>query len=202
MNQATKGGNLYDKYNTKNAVAAYLMGGYLRAFDKLASNLAIGRAVEVGCGEGELIRRFSLRGWKTSAFDVSAEVIEEAKRRDTLANVHTRYTAADIETADLEAADLLVCCEVLEHLEHPRQALQKMARASPTALFSVPNEPLWRILNMVRGAYLTDFGNTPGHLQHWSRAGFVAMLSCEFDVVEVRNPMPWTMVLCRSRQLA
>ena len=52
-------------------------------------------------------------------------------------------------------------------------------RASPAATCSsrCPREPLWRGLNIARGAYLKDLGNTPGHLNHWSKRGFVALLS-------------------------
>jgi hypothetical protein len=49
-----------------------------------------------------------------------------------------------------------------------------MARcAERHLLVSVPREPLWRMLNMARGAYWPALGNTPGHLNHWSRRSFV-----------------------------
>ena len=48
---------------------------------------------------------------------------------------------------------------------------------------------------MARGAYWSELGNTPGHLNHWSRRSFVRLLSRHGDVVEVRSPFPWTMLL-------
>ena len=66
-------------------------------------------------------------------------------------------------------------------------------------LVSVPREPLWRGLNMARGAYWKDLGNTPGHLNHWSKRSFVALLSRHGEVVEARSPFPWTMLLVRLR---
>jgi hypothetical protein len=50
---------------------------------------------------------------------------------------------------------------------------------------------------MARGAYLRELGNTPGHVNHWSKRGFVAFLSTVGEPVEVRSPFPWTMVLVR-----
>ena len=50
---------------------------------------------------------------------------------------------------------------------------------------------------MARGAYLKDLGNTPGHLNHWSKRSFVALLSRHGEVVEARSPFPWTMLLVR-----
>jgi hypothetical protein len=52
-------------------------------------------------------------------------------------------------------------------------------------------------MNMARGAYLKDLGNTPGHLNHWSRKGFVELLSRHGQVVATRSPFPWTMLLVR-----
>src|SRR5690606_565902 len=68
--------------------------------------------------------------------------------------------------------------EVLEHVPDPEHTLAEMARvASDHLLVSVPREPLWRILNVARGAYLKDLGNTPGHVNHWSKRAFVQLLS-------------------------
>jgi hypothetical protein len=53
------------------------------------------------------------------------------------------------------------------------------------------------MLNMARGAYWSTLGNTPGHLNHWSRGSFVKLLSRHGEVVEVRSPFPWTMLLVR-----
>jgi hypothetical protein len=73
-----------------------------------------------------------------------------------------------------------------------------MARvASRHLIVSVPHEPLWRILNVARGAYLRELGNTPGHINHWSRAGLQRMLARHGEVLEVRSPFPWTMLLVR-----
>ena len=65
----------------------------------------------------------------------------------------------------------------------------------------MPKEPLWRILNVARGRYWSELGNTPGHLQHWSRPRLHSRCSRQrFEVIEVRNPLPWTMALCRARE--
>ena len=74
----------------------------------------------------------------------------------------------------------------------------EMARAAQRwLLVSVPREPLWRGLNMARGAYLRDLGNTPGHVNHWSKRSFVSLLSRHGEVVEARSPFPWTMLLVK-----
>src|SRR5262249_56907920 len=94
--------------------------------------------------------------------------------------------------------DLASAIEVLEHVPDPEHTVAEMARvAQRWILVSVPREPLWRGLNMARGAYLRDLGNTPGHLNHWSKRSFVSLLSRHGEVVEARSPFPWTMLLVR-----
>ena len=63
----------------------------------------------------------------------------------------------------------------------------------------MPREPLWRALNMARGAYWKDFGNTPGHINHWSARGFARFAEACFDVVDVATPLPWTMLFLKKR---
>ena len=80
----------------------------------------------------------------------------------------------------------------------PERSVAEMARvARRHLLVSVPREPLWRALNLARGAYVRQLGNTPGHVNHWSRASFERLLAPHGEVVEVRSPFPWTMVLVR-----
>jgi hypothetical protein len=105
--------------------------------------------------------------------------------------------AAKLPFADGEF-ELASAIEVLEHVPEPEHTVAEMARcASGYLLVSVPREPLWRMLNMARGAYWPALGNTPGHLNHWSRRSFVGLLSRHGEVVEVRSPFPWTMLLVR-----
>jgi len=94
-----------------------------------------------------------------------------------------------------------VGAEVLEHLEDPRVALREIQRtAAGYVLLSVPREPVWRAMNLARFAYWRDLGNTPGHLQHWSSGAFVNLVRAFFEILEVRRPLPWTVVLAVKKE--
>jgi 2-polyprenyl-3-methyl-5-hydroxy-6-metoxy-1,4-benzoquinol methylase len=195
-------GNYYDKYRTANPIARRLMQGFLGAFDALAAQVPVSAALEIGCGEGELSIRLARRGFRVRGCDISPDIVEEACARAGAAKIEATFWAQSIETLDTrtEAAPLVVCCEVLEHLDDSARGVDILAElARPYLLASVPREPLWRALNMARGKYLGAFGNTPGHLNHWSREGFLRLLRRRFDVIEMRTPLPWTMALCRLR---
>lgn len=194
-------GNYYDKYSARNPLVRWMMGGFMAAFDELVQRSGVSdRAIEIGCGEGELSIRLARKGVSVSGCDIAGEAVDEARERATRAGVDVRFEACGIDESlqRLGTAPLVVCCEVLEHLEDTASALDTLARLSTGfVLVSVPREPLWRVLNMARLRYLGKLGNTPGHIKHWSRRAFVDMLSRRFDIVAVRSPLPWTMVLCR-----
>jgi 2-polyprenyl-3-methyl-5-hydroxy-6-metoxy-1,4-benzoquinol methylase len=198
---AETGGNVYDKYGTANPIERRLVARFMEQLSQLVDATGAREAHEVGCGEGELAILLARKGLRVRGTDAYPQVLEEARERARAADVEIEFESTPIEDLDPErhGAELIVCCEVLEHLEDPARALSTLAElARPWLIVSVPREPLWRTLNMARLSYLGDLGNTPGHLGHWSKRGFVRMLSSRFEVVEVRSPLPWTMALCRS----
>jgi 2-polyprenyl-3-methyl-5-hydroxy-6-metoxy-1,4-benzoquinol methylase len=100
------------------------------------------------------------------------------------------YRVQKARTCPFEADefDCASAIEVLEHVPEPDHTLAEMARvAERHLLVSVPREPLWRGLNMARGSYLGDWGNTPGHVNHWSKRSFVSFLSTVGEPVVVRS---------------
>lgn len=203
LENGVQAGNFYDKYNTKNPVARYLLNSFLNSASTFLLQIKndVDSITEVGCGEGHLANHIHSLGIteKISCCDFSEQVIEIAKMNYQNANI--RFYKKDIyHVGSEERADLIVCCEVLEHLEEPQKALEKIASiAGKYCLLSVPNEPLWKVLNLCRGRYVRHLGNTPGHINHWNCHRFVDLISQYFEVTGIKKPLPWTMVLCKKR---
>ena len=196
-------GNAYDKYGTRNPLARAMVSGFLETLRKLVQATGAREVHEVGCGEGHLSVRLARQGLKVRGSDFSRQVVEQARRNAQAAGVDITFQAASIY--DLRppeaAAELVICCEVLEHLPEPDRALEILASlARPHLIVSVPREPVWRMLNLARGKYWRQWGNTPGHLNHWSKPAFLSFLSRRLEIVESCSPFPWTMARCRSRQ--
>ena len=201
MSAAEVGGNVYDKYGTSNPVARRLMAGFTSQLDELVERTGATEAHEVGCGEGEVSIRLARHGLRVRGTDAFPQVLEEARRRASAAGEEIEFEARPVEELDSErdAAELVVCCEVLEHLDDPERGLDVLSSlAKPWLIASVPREPLWRALNLARLSYVRKLGNTPGHLSHWSKGGFERFLGRRFEVVELRSPAPWSMALCRA----
>lgn len=199
--QGIEVGNHYDKYASKNPVARYLMQGFTKALDELVSLSGQRIIHEIGCGEGVLSLRWMAQGMAVRSCDFS-EIAIELARENARTHGHNPMLFTQKNIYDLSAEDrapLVVCCEVLEHLESPELALKKLAAvAAPWLIVSVPREPVWSVMNMARGKYWQDWGNTPGHIQRWSQRSFIQMVSAQMEIVAVRSPLPWTMLLCRT----
>jgi 2-polyprenyl-3-methyl-5-hydroxy-6-metoxy-1,4-benzoquinol methylase len=193
-------GNTYDKYGSSNPVVRRLMAGFERNLEELFVKAAPTSLLDVGCGEGVLVHQWAQRldAARVVGIDLEEESIQAGWRERQAPNLEYRVMEAqNLPFADGEF-DLASAIEVLEHVPDPEHTVSEMARcAARHLLVSVPHEPLWRMLNMARGAYWSDLGNTPGHLNHWSRRSFVELLSRHGEVVEVRSPFPWTMLLVR-----
>ncbi|CNF64185.1 class I SAM-dependent methyltransferase [Yersinia alsatica] len=196
-------GNAYDKYSSGNPIVKLMMKGFESSLFKLIDKSNPSDIHEVGCGEGYWTLRLNDMGIITKGSDFSNRVIEIARENatkrglsDSIFEPHSIY---ELEK-DRDAADLIICCEVLEHLENPEAALKVLQTVVGRHLIvSVPREPIWCALNLARGKYLSSWGNTPGHLQHWSKKGFIQLISKYFDIVEIRSPLPWTMLLCKPQ---
>ena len=197
-------GNTYDKYGSRNPVVQWIMRGFEQSLADLVAKAAPASIHEFGCGEGRWVLEWAARGIQVRGSDFSHQVIalaqDNARQRGLSPDLFAQGSVYDIERGR-DSADLLVCCEVLEHLEDPHAGLAALQRvASGYLILSVPREPIWCALNMARGKYWSAWGNTPGHIQHWSTNSFVALVSRYFEVVQVNTPLPWTMVLCRARK--
>jgi ubiquinone/menaquinone biosynthesis C-methylase UbiE len=198
--EAVPTGNTFDKYGSSNPVVRRLMAGFERNLDELLHQARPGSVLDVGCGEGILTARWAERlgTGRVVGIDLEDPKLESewAKRRRE--NLEFRATGAEELPFAENEFDLVAAIEALEHITDPERTLAEMARvAGRHLLVSVPHEPLWRVLNVARGAYLRELGNTPGHVNHWSKQAFARLLARYGEVAQARSPFPWTMLLVR-----
>jgi SAM-dependent methyltransferase len=201
--EGTVTGNTYDKYGSTNPVVRRLMARFEGTLHELFSQADPKSLLDVGCGEGVLTQQWAQRLGDERlvvGIDLDDPALHAEWAKRTAPNLSYRVMKAEnLPFADNEF-DTAAAIEVLEHVPDPEHTVAEMARVGQRwLLVSVPREPLWRALNMARGAYWKDLGNTPGHVNHWSKRSFVALLSRHGDVVQARSPFPWTMLLVRLR---
>jgi len=193
-------GNTYDKYGSGNPVVKRLMARFEATLDELFEQADPHSLLDVGCGEGVLVHQWAQRmaPKRIVGIDLQEPSIQAGWSQRQAPNLTYEVQRAENLAFAENEFDVATAIEVLEHVPDPAHTVAEMARvAERHLLVSVPREPLWRGLNMARGAYLKDLGNTPGHLNHWSKRSFTALLRRHGEVVEARSPFPWTMLLVR-----
>ena len=122
-------GNYYDKYGSRNPLVKRMMAGFFSAFDDFVGQSGATHAHEVGCGEGHLLARMLDKGVMVRGSDIGADVIAEAQHRFNAAGQQVALKQGTIESmqAERDSAELIVCCEVLEHVEDPDVALAQLS---------------------------------------------------------------------------
>lgn len=178
--------------------------GLLQASGKASSKKKI-KAIELGCGEGystQKLHDMLPKQAQLYASEYVAQLVPKAQKLNPKIKI-TQESVYELAHKD-KTFDIVFLLEVLEHLDYPDKALQEIRRVlkdDGILILGVPREPIWRMLNMMRGKYLNDFGNTVGHLNHWSGHSLARFIQKNFGLVTVKkNPLPWTLVLAKKHE--
>lgn len=184
------------KYKNPNRIARYLTDQFFHKLQSIITGLPESASLlEVGCGPGESTRRIvkMLNGQQFEASEFEARLVQLHQQQGFPVPIK-QESVYELNRPD-NAFDCVLLLEVLEHLDDVEKALEEIFRiAKRSVIISVPNEPLWRILNFCRGKYWGQLGNTPGHINHWSSSGFMELIGRYGQVVSVHKPIPWTIV--------
>jgi ubiquinone/menaquinone biosynthesis C-methylase UbiE len=193
-------GNHTYKYTARNPAIRLLTERWVANLDRVFGRVGrdrsgppVRRTLEVGCGEGVIAASMHRRWDEVVALDLP----DAGLRADWRGVPGPRFLHASAHQLPFGDGqfDVVVAAEVLEHLPDPARGLEEMARVGRRHLvLSVPREPAFRGCNLVAGRYLRDLGNTPGHLNHWSKRGFVRFVSRVAEVRDVTSPFPWTTI--------
>jgi len=181
----------FEKFQTGNPIVRRLIGAF---FDKVRSKVAAvpTRALlDAGCGEGMTLYQLGeLIPERVAGFDINPDCVSYTKSIFQDASI-TKENIYELPYAD-NSFDLVLCLEVMEHLEHPDKALASLRRvANGRLLLSVPHEPWFRMGSLCRGKYLKSLGNHPEHINHWSPDSFERFLRKEFSNISIETSFPW-----------
>ena len=185
------------KHTNPNPVQRWLLERFHRTAAGLLAQTSAAQVLDAGCGEGFAMRQvLAHSGAAVVGLDGSHGALQVASQL----NQRRSFVAGDLLELPFPSRsfDLVVCMEVLEHLDRPDAGLAELCRVSRRwLLLSVPNEPFFRGANFLRGKNMRAWGNDPGHVNHWSSRAFVRFVSGQCQVAEWQQSFPWTLALCR-----
>lgn len=189
------------KYRNENPIQRALIRRFVSALHDLFIEASpLSTVLEVGVGEGFISGYLSEKfpSIRFTGVDLAAADID--KLREKFPRVDARVASA-YDVGKLGGGfDLVICAEVLEHLDDPERALDQMISLAPKRLLlSVPHEPFFMLSNLARGKNVTRFGNDPEHVNHWGRRGFRALLEKRLTVHRVTTSYPWILALASPR---
>ena len=189
------------EYQSTHPIVQFLFNNFFAKIHQIVNLLEKdARVLEVGCGAGvsALRIREMLSGQEFHVSDFDARYVAKLKEINFPLPVQ-QESVLQLNRQD-HAYDCIFLLEVLEHIQDYERALSELFRVSRKyVVISVPNEPLWRILNIVRGQYLKRWGNTPGHINHWSPAAIKRLVLHYGIILKTYTPIPWTIVLAEKR---
>lgn len=190
----------FQKHQHRNPIQRYLINNFYTEFFRMLKRSNSEKILDVGCGEGVTLNKIQEMkiGKKLEGVDNFKDAIEIGTKT---------FPKLSLKIADIYALpykdnsfDIVLCNEVLEHLERPQDAIKELIRVSNKyLLLSVPNEPWFRLANFFRGRHITRFGNHPEHIQHWSHTDFVKFLKKnKLKVRDKKLPFAWTLILAQK----
>ena len=190
----------FRKHSSKNPLQQFFIKRFFGALIAEVRALRPVSVLDAGCGEGFTLERFRLEGVGAhlEGVDLNPGAIDLGRTLHPHL-VLTQGSVYQLPYAD-NTFDLIVCTEVLEHLERPRDALAELLRvAKRYTVITVPHEPFFQMANLLRGKNISRWGNDIEHIQHWSTRGIVEMVRDAYHIKTVRTPFPWTLVVGEKR---
>lgn len=155
--------------------------------------------IDAGCGEGFTLSKLKKAGIgkKLEGFDYLDTAVKIGN------NLYPDLKLKQGDIYKIKAADnsydVVICSEVLEHLERPTEALKELIRVSKRYLvLSVPQEPLFMMGNLLRGKNIKRLGNDIEHINHWTNKGFERFVSKHLTVKSNITPLPWTLIIAQK----
>ncbi|MFX0205487.1 MAG: class I SAM-dependent methyltransferase [Candidatus Hodarchaeota archaeon] len=194
-----------NKYQCQHPFAIKRIGRFYESLIKLIVSVKPGNMLNIGCGEGFDIKRIYESGITNFGYcyglDLNFDSLKIAKKN--LTNLRFHAVMGDIYylPIKLDRFNVILCLEVLEHLNYPERALKEISQHfNGWCIFSVPNEPLYRLTRMiVFKQNILKLGNNSAHINRWSKNKFSHLIRKFFTVDDIITSFPWTIVLCHKK---
>jgi 2-polyprenyl-3-methyl-5-hydroxy-6-metoxy-1,4-benzoquinol methylase len=194
----------YKKHTHKNPIQRFLLANFFKNLVKLTQAKTVDSILDVGCGEGFTLNRLKENGIgkRLEGIEYLQAAIDLGRKTypDVLIKKGTIYNLP----YKTDSFDLVLCTEVLEHLEKPQDALKELVRVSKKYLvISVPNEPFFMLAQLIRGKNWSRLGNDIEHINHWTIFGFPQFVKknagARVHILARRFPFAWTMLLLEKK---
>lgn len=149
---------------------------------KLLENIEYESFLDVGCGAGELACTIAQNGKKGLGTDFSEKAIAVAnslKHKRGISDENLRFLVGDGLEKSRGSYDLVICCEVLEHVEDDKKLLTKLVdKSGRYLLISVP----------AKMRLYDESDESVGHFRRYEKDELVNLLgSVNLEILQLIN---------------
>lgn len=154
-----------------------------------------GRALDIGCGEGFMLKSLRDFGYEATGVDFESFGVS-AHNPDCLPLVKTGHIPDTLSSlvSSGEEFDLVLLNCVLEHVREPDKLLEvarKLLRVEGFLVVSVPNDFSWLQALANRDSNTSHFVTPPDHLHYFSKRSLIELVSSKgFEHVSSMSDFP------------
>ncbi|MDY0081084.1 MAG: class I SAM-dependent methyltransferase [Ignavibacteriaceae bacterium] len=150
----------------------------------LRNNIHPKKIIDVGCGVGailnELQKKYNEGDTKLFGFDISPDAIAIAKNKY---GNNISFVCADFILSETEYYDLLLCIDVLEHVENYLDFLKALKTRAEYKLFHIPLDMTAHMV--IRNSPIIFSRKKYGHLHYYSKdTAILTLLDCGYQILD------------------
>jgi 2-polyprenyl-3-methyl-5-hydroxy-6-metoxy-1,4-benzoquinol methylase len=186
------------KHTSSNPLQKLLIMRFHEKIFSYINKLSITNLLDVGCGEGFVMKELIKQNKKISIFGLDRNYHSLSwGRNHIIHNEPVLCSNAMLLPLEDNTQQMVICLEVLEHLDDPKSCLNELIRvASQYILISVLNEPFFRIANFLRGKNLSRLGNDIEHVNLFTAKKLNALIPTNrVKIIEHSFIFPWQIIL-------
>ena len=146
-------------------------------------NLQIASVCEVGCGAGEVIRQLQLLVPGEIAFhgyEISPEAFNLCRQRE---NQRLHFYCEDLLSITTQCFDLLLCIDVVEHVEDYIGFLKRLRQRAKYKIFHIPLDI--SVQTVLRCTPILQGRATVGHLHYFTKeTALLTIQDAGYEVVD------------------
>lgn len=189
------------KHESGNPLQRFVIDRMHAEVCRLLGRVSPTHVLDLGCGEGYVLEALAEAGIDATLVGVDRSTSAVALARERLGERAEIIEGDVTHQGDLGSSfDVVMMLEVLEHLDQPEAALEMLATLTTGhVVVSVPREPFFRGLNLLRLKNVRRYGSDPEHIHHWTRRAFERTVEDHFTVIERGRAFPWTLLLAKPR---
>ena len=187
------------KYSNRNPIHRFTLCRFFDAVAEDVKDINPAQVLEFGCGEGLFLHELKKRGILFKHL-IGIDLRHDALRHAKSLHPEYEFVEGNLLTWDYpgEGFDLVIASQVLEHLFNPEDFLNRLLLFSRKYLIlTVPWEPWFRTMNLLRGRDILRLGNHPEHINLWSPGQFKDFVSKSVHIENAYTVFPFIVIKAR-----